>query len=236
MERAGNSWWVRGRQDLLIRVLERFPPPAGPACDFGCGAGAVLEVLAHRPEIVSALGIDISEEAVALCRKKELAALQGDERSLAVHGPFALVTAFDVLEHVEDDARALAAISKALVPGGLVVVVAPAYPRFYSYHDRALGHFRRYTGGSLKRLLEECELEVKLLSHFNLLGLPAAALVRAAGTALGRQSSDTALLARTPGWVDRALISWCRLESRAATGSGLPAGLSLVAVGKKPAT
>lgn len=214
---------------MLRRLLAKFPPLPGPVCDLGCGAGANLGVLAELPQTSFVLGLDASPEAAALCRRKGFSVLTGTHQDLARHGPFALVAALDVLEHIQDDREAVRAVWDALMPGGLFVVSVPAYPRLYSYHDRALGHHRRYTAGALEELLDGNGFEVKLLAHYNLAGL-AAVPVRGINAALRREESDTALLARTPRWLDLALYRWCRLENTAAVKYGLPAGLSLVAM------
>lgn len=189
-------------------------------------------MLAELPHASFVLGLDASPEAAVLCRRKGFSALSGTHLDLAQHGPFSVIAALDLLEHIQDDREAVNLMREALVPGGLVVIFVPAYPRLYSYHDRALGHHRRYTAGALKALLEGNGFEVKLLTHFNLALLPAAILVRAAKAVLRREESDTALLAWMPGWLDQTLAVLCRWENGIAVNCGLPAGLSLVAVGR----
>jgi SAM-dependent methyltransferase len=59
-------------------------------------------------------------------------------------GPFDLVTAFDVLEHVEDDVAFVATLHERLRPGGTLLVSVPAWPMLYGPHDEVLAHHRRY--------------------------------------------------------------------------------------------
>jgi 2-polyprenyl-3-methyl-5-hydroxy-6-metoxy-1,4-benzoquinol methylase len=76
----------------------------------------------------------------------------------------------DVLEHIEDDIGELAAATRRLVPGGHIVVLSPAHPWLFSPFDRAIGHFRRYTRHSLRRIGPAgCELVV--LRHLDAAGL-----------------------------------------------------------------
>jgi SAM-dependent methyltransferase len=62
--------------------------------------------------------------------------------------------AFEVLEHIADDAGALAGWSRALRPRGRVLVSVPAHQRKFGSADRLVGHVRRYEKDQLASLLE----------------------------------------------------------------------------------
>ena len=75
--------------------------------------------------------------------------LRGDATRL----PFApesldLVVAFDVLEHIDDDAAAAKRIFELLRPGGTFLVAVPCDLRLWSAHDEAVDHVRRYSAPS----------------------------------------------------------------------------------------
>ena len=82
------------------------------------------------------------------------------------------VLAQNVIEHIDDDAGALAAMRDALRPGGRLTVLAPAHPRLFGSIDRAYGHHRRYDRAGLGAVVEEAGLALDDLYFFNLLGLP----------------------------------------------------------------
>ena len=85
-----------------------------------------------------------------LCREKKLCDIQ----SIDYPGDFFdLVVAFDVLEHIEDDVRAVIQIHRILKPKGCFIFTVPAFPFLFGSHDRALRHKRRYTKGMLEDLL-----------------------------------------------------------------------------------
>lgn len=69
-------------------------------------------------------------------------------------GPFDLVTAMDVLEHVEDPESFLADLVARVRPAGTILASVPAWPFLFSPHDRALAHFRRYRPREARELLE----------------------------------------------------------------------------------
>jgi SAM-dependent methyltransferase len=58
----------------------------------------------------------------------------------------------NVLEHVEDDASAVAAMFDCLQPGGQIALVLPALRWLYSPLDARYGHYRRYTKPDVARL------------------------------------------------------------------------------------
>lgn len=58
----------------------------------------------------------------------------------------------DVLEHIKDDRAELVSAVARLNGGGKLIVLAPAHGWLFTEFDRAVGHFRRYTSGSLVSL------------------------------------------------------------------------------------
>jgi SAM-dependent methyltransferase len=89
----------------------------------------------------------------------------------ALAGGFDTVLCLNVLEHVEDQQRALANIHTALAPGGRAIVLVPQGPWLYSSLDRVLHHQRRYTRAELQRGVAEAGFEVEQIVDFNKLGV-----------------------------------------------------------------
>jgi hypothetical protein len=77
-----------------------------------------------------------------------------------------------VLEHIEDDVAAVGTLGAALQPDGRLVLLVPAHPSLFSELDRAFGHYRRYTGASLARIVDNAGLRIVDVRSFNLLGIP----------------------------------------------------------------
>jgi SAM-dependent methyltransferase len=86
--------------------------------------------------------------------------------------PFDTIICLNVLEHIEDDRGALAAMRTLLAPNGRLVLLVPAVPRLYGSLDQALGHFRRYSPALLRRRLADATLRLRHLEYFNLAGMP----------------------------------------------------------------
>lgn len=62
--------------------------------------------------------------------------------------------AFEVLEHIENDADALAEWTRYLQAEGKLLVSVPAHQRKYGKSDELVGHVRRYEKSQLHSLLE----------------------------------------------------------------------------------
>ena len=80
--------------------------------------------------------------------------------------------AVNVLEHVADDVGALRGAAKLVIDGGRVVVFVPAFPAAMSKFDRELGHYRRYTRGTLRAAFLAASLQPEVVRYVNAPGLP----------------------------------------------------------------
>lgn len=225
-------WWFVARRSAAVRLFQRFRPPGRrlTLLDAGCGTGALLDDLLDVPD-VGVLGMDISEEALAWTYARgHRRIVQADLTRLPLRSEsFDCVTALDVLEHVEDDVKAVQEIHRVLRPGGILIATVPAYQWLWSSHDAALHHFRRYSRIQFLGLLQEAGLAPAYSSFLVTALFPAAVLSRIATRGRGDAS-----LPAVPGLVNRALIGWHRLEAQAALRCPLPYGLTLAAVARKP--
>mgnify|MGYP005857953713 CR=1 FL=1 len=82
------------------------------------------------------------------------------------------VVAVSVIEHVQDDLKALKNINKILINGGKAIIHVPLFETLYGSIDSSLGHFRRYSVKEIKEKMELCGFEVERLKSFNPLGIP----------------------------------------------------------------
>lgn len=105
--------------------------------DVGCGYGFFLRELAERHGL-RAVGLELSRDEAAYARQRlglEVLTEPIDEAGLP-EGGFDLVTTFEVIEHVPRPLPFLAAMARAVAPGGVLVVMTD---NFDSAVCRALG-------------------------------------------------------------------------------------------------
>ena len=78
---------------------------------------------------------------------------------------FDAVSAFDVIEHCEPEATALAEVRRVLRPGGKFVMSVPAYTWAWTDFDVANGHHRRYTTGRAVAAVERAGFTVQRATY-----------------------------------------------------------------------
>lgn len=161
-----NEWlFRRGARHLGTRVL-----------DVGAGIGTFTELAAAQAKEVTALEPDAAFAEYLERRfagRPGVEVLQADVAQLDIAsraGTFDSIICFNVLEHVDDDARALRGFRELLAPGGRLLLLVPAHSWLSSPFDRAVGHERRYTAGPLRGLLESAGLAVDELRYVNPVG------------------------------------------------------------------
>ncbi|MFC4590298.1 class I SAM-dependent methyltransferase [Sphaerisporangium corydalis] len=175
VELEDRHWWFRERRAIVGRQLRRFEP--GRALDLGGAGGGNARVLIEHGW--DALVADQSETAVEFARERGLRAVQADACDLPLPDrDFDLVLAFDVLEHIENDHRALCEIVRVLRPGAVALIAVPCDMALWSSHDVAAGHHRRYTRTGLCALLNGGGLVVDRVWSWNVLMRPIVALRR----------------------------------------------------------
>jgi SAM-dependent methyltransferase len=224
-------WWYRGRRTVLDGVIAGLGLPAGARIlDAGCGSGRnMIELARHGP----VTGIELSEPSVALARAREVGqVISGSVLELPFAADsFDLAVSLDVIEHLEDDLRALRELRRTVAPGGALLLTVPAYQWLWSGHDVINHHHRRYTRRTLRDVAERAGWQQVRTTYFNSLLLPVAIMLRALDR-LNTKTTESSLDLWVPpqplNWLlERPLAIEAALIQR---GGRIPAGLSLLAV------
>jgi SAM-dependent methyltransferase len=171
-----HHWWYRERRALLARELSRLGRP-GRAADIGAAGGGNTRVFMQHGW--HAVALDHSLTAVEVARDRGIPAAQMDARRLPISsGSLDLLTAFDVLEHIDEDYLVAAEITRVLRPGGTALIAVPCDMALWSAHDEACGHVRRYTRDSLTEVMHKADLAIERIWSWNVLLRPALAVHR----------------------------------------------------------
>jgi SAM-dependent methyltransferase len=173
----------RYRAFLVRAVTDAVGPPerAGRLLDFGCGTGTIAKPLRDLGYQVECLEPDTSmRDALSADGFAVAASLEG-------HAPASLdgVYSMNVLEHIDDDAGALASIHRVTRPGGRLVLYVPALQSLYSAMDRKVGHLRRYRRQPLEQLVRGAGFRVDWCRYVDVLGVPAGLAYKAFGSRRG---------------------------------------------------
>ena len=220
-------WWYRARRDILADYLTRYAAlPAGARIlEIGCGTGHNLPMLA-RFGSVEAIEIDPAARDIASARlgrpvgDAPLPELPGIER-----GAYDLIAVLDVVEHIEADVAALAAMRDCLKPGGKILIAVPAHQWLWSAHDTVNHHHRRYSKRTLSDAIAAAGLRPRKLTYLNSLLFPLAAAARVAGRLTGRDDSDDSPPAKPLNALFETIF---RLERHAIGRMPMTPGVSIV--------
>jgi SAM-dependent methyltransferase len=228
-------WWYRGMRATAASVLG--VEPVGRLLDAGCGTGgwaAFLEQL--RPNGWIAFGCDFHPFAASLAAPSfggNVARASVDALPFA-DASFDTVTSIDVLYHqaVVSDAAAIAEMARVVRPGGRVFVQVPAYDWLRGRHDDDVATRERYTSATVASRLCGAGLEIERITYANAVLLPVAVAWRFVERVLppGRARD----LDVPPRLLNDLALSFLRAERRLLEAADLPAGLSVIAVARRP--
>jgi SAM-dependent methyltransferase len=226
-------WWFVIKKEIILDAISLYTKlkPNSQILDIGCGSGLMLNAL---EKIGITNGMDMSSEAIAFSR--EIFSGPVKQGSLPKNVPypensFELITALDVIEHIDDDTASLVTIKNLLSPSGKAIITVPAYMFLWSKFDEMNEHKRRYTLRELEQKLKNAGLQVENISYFNSLLFPIIFLIRKLNNIIGRDGiSDVDM----PGYlVNQTLKRIFGLEKFLLRILKLPFGVSILAIVKK---
>jgi SAM-dependent methyltransferase len=143
--------------------------------EVGCGLGNFTNNLVDSEVVV---GIDVSAESIEQVRDRYsehphvhtfVADITDDACLELGRFCFDTVISINVLEHIEDDQRALVNTWRLLQPGGVLLLVVPAFEWLYGSMDRSIGHYRRYGKLELAAQLESVGFQIESQKYLNAL-------------------------------------------------------------------
>ena len=145
--------------------------------EIGCGIGNFTTFL--KDSNCRVLGVDIDGECIESHRRRFadrdhiqqclLDAMSPEIERIRGFEPDTIIC-LNVLEHIQDDRNALAHMFNIMRPGGKVCLIVPAYEALRGPIDNALGHYRRYTLGKVRRVSLSVGFVIRNLHYMNVVG------------------------------------------------------------------
>lgn len=164
-------WWFVGRRAILEEFLRQIIPNAKSdirhpkILDVGCGTGANLEMLA---QFGKSEGVDVSDDALAFCKAKGLKVHKGLAEKLPFEDEsFDVVTALDVVEHLDDDVAGLREMHRVLKTGGKTLIFVPAFMWLWGVQDDISNHRIRYTKKQIVERLKKAGFTIERATYAN---------------------------------------------------------------------
>jgi SAM-dependent methyltransferase len=228
-----DNFWFQARNRLITRAIRRYFPETGTFLEIGCGTGQVLRAIGQALPNARISGSELFLEGLSFAHQRAPAAhlMQMDATRIPFSEEFDLIGAFDVIEHIEDDAKVLREAHKALRRTGGIILTVPQHPWLWSHQDDMAHHVRRYARHELETKLEDAGFRPIHSTSFVSLLLPAMMLSR---MGRHRQSDDPLREFRIGRTTNRLLAAACGAEcALISAGVRFPVGGSRLVVAKK---
>ena len=150
------------RESLIVNQLKKRVEKGAMILDAGSGNGSLALRLGEAGFRVT--GIDASDAFVAYA--------ENGAKQLKLNGAVSFqkgdllntelpdetidaVVSGEVLEHLEQDEKAVREFSRVLRKGGFCIVTVPAHPHLWDKNDEWAGHNRRYTKEGLTNIFSD---------------------------------------------------------------------------------
>lgn len=217
-------WWFTERRNLL-RVWAAQLPAHTHLLDIGAGVGTQSRLLKDEFGF-HVTAVEQSTYGSNKCRESGLETLQDNAINLSLDNEtIDAVIAMDVLEHVQEDTKALSEIHRVLKDDGIFFITVPAFQFMWSKHDEAVQHVRRYSKREIIHKIRGAGFLVTNIRYWNSILFPIAIIKRLLN--LGKSDLNT-----PPQTINYILTRVIRVERKNKYCGYLP-GTSIILTARK---
>ncbi len=157
-------WWFSARREILSTLLKDLNSRKNLSIlDFGSGSGTNIEMLEKFGKVYV---YEKNQKAKDYLKSKFKKKKKIEIIKKPLRKKYDLIIAADVLEHIENDKKAISDLNSFLKKNGYLLITVPAFSFLFSTKDTVLKHFRRYNKSNLNDLLKK-NFYIKKLSYFN---------------------------------------------------------------------
>jgi SAM-dependent methyltransferase len=175
------NFWFRSRNRIIRFLFEKYLGISRPASvlEIGVGTGYVLEELS-RIKNYRVFGAELHLDGLKYARNRlpNVEFVQLDATQMPYREEFDAIGAFDVLEHIQEDAKVMESVGRSLKTNGLFFITAPQYKWFWSKQDEGAYHKRRYSKKEMRSKLETAGFQIEFMGSYVSILFPVMALVR----------------------------------------------------------
>ncbi|MHA2028369.1 MAG: class I SAM-dependent methyltransferase [Candidatus Kariarchaeaceae archaeon] len=230
------NWWFVTRREIILKFLAKEKKSSN-ILEIGCSGGLLYSLLVNNG-FNSLTGIDISENAINLCKKRGLTntyVMNGANTEFE-DDKFDIIIASDVLEHIHDDKSAIYEWKRILKHDGKLILFVPAFYSLWSNRDVVNHHFRRYGKNELKHLIQSEAFIIENLSFWNFTLFFPVIILNKILKKFNHQSRDNKKdlsdSYSIPSFLNLALLAILRIENWFLSRIKFPTGVSLFAICK----
>lgn len=235
-----NSFWVRSRNRLFKSIVQDHLVSTGKTkfLEIGCGTGGFIQQIVEN-ENLEITGSEIYLRGLLYAKKNlpDVDFIQFDVTQGVVGEEFDLIVAFDVIEHIENDAAAISNINKMLHKGGSLIITVPQHMFLWGKLDEIVKHKRRYSRRELVDKLQENGFDISYCTSFLFVLFPLMLISRMFDKGRDQSQSDEVALEKRVKFSNVLNFIFDRLmridEALIRLGISLPFGGTLVVVARK---
>jgi len=234
------SFWFRSRNRLFGSFVRQYARAEGKTrfLEIGCGRGDFIRQISGNANL-EITGSEIYLKGLLRARKElpGIEFIQLDVTRDTLNGQFDIIAAFDVIEHIEDDAAAISNINRMLRRGGVLIMTVPQHMFLWGRLDEFLRHRRRYSRRELAGKLAQNGFAVARCTSFVFVLFPLMLISRLFDRGCERSQPDEASIGRrinVGGVLNWILDFFMRIdEALIRLGLSLPFGGTLLVVARK---
>ena len=218
-----NKWMYQRIQSYLRGNILEIGSGIGNISEFVVNDGYTITLSDYNPAYAEALAMKYGtaknvQEIITI----DLQDPDFFSAYLSLRAKYDTIFLLNVIEHLQDDAKAIEYCAYMLKPAGRLILLAPAYQSLFSRLDTELGHYRRYRVKDFEKLLKQERFTVIQKQYFNFLGL-------AGWLVYGRIAGQKQLTAGNFNLFNK-LVPIAKILDRLI---GRKAGLSVIVTGEK---
>jgi SAM-dependent methyltransferase len=230
-----SHFWFRGFRHFIHPVLDQIAEGRRDLrlIDCGCGTGHNLPLLRQYGRT---FGFDLTAAGLAYAARRGVPIARANISDIPfLSGSCDVVTSFDVMQYVPDDALTFREFARLLRPDGSLIVTVAAMDVLRGGHAAFWPEIRRYSPERLRQITEGAGLRIVRLSYLFGSLFPmvlAARLVSRGGGRNGAAGNDWEMTI-PPAPLNAALTWVLRGEAAISRWVPMPFGSSLLVVAKK---